>query len=170
MFVCWRIIITIGIYERHQAFSGEERHLKVTPGGITSDCEHTETMLSDKLSPLTQPFKSSPLLCFMIDHISAGGAAAYVPPADSDNQSGSKPSLISAAGIVWCFCFAIVSMLMSQASLKLTVIVWMSPLLSVLCVVPVLECFMISISLKQLVRMKSPTIMMSVQMSFCAIT
>lgn len=67
--------------------------------------------------------------------------------------------------------FAIVSMLMSQASLKLTVIVWMiPPPFSVLCVVSVLECFMISISLKQLVRMKSLTIMMSVQMSFCAIT
>lgn len=100
MFACCRIIITIGIYERHQAFSGEERHLKVTPGGMASDWQHGETMLSDKLSPLTQPFKSSPLLCFMIDRISAGGAGAYVPPADSDNQPGSKPSLISAAGTV----------------------------------------------------------------------
>lgn len=53
---CARIIITIGIYESHQAL-----HLKVTLEGITSECGHAETMLSDKLSPLTRPFKSSSL-------------------------------------------------------------------------------------------------------------
>lgn len=60
-FVCWWIIIVIGIYETHQASSQEELHLKVTLGCITSDCGHSETRLSDKLSPLTKPFKSSSL-------------------------------------------------------------------------------------------------------------
>lgn len=50
-----------GIYEAHQAFSLEELRLKVTLRHIASNCGHIETRLSDKLSPLTEPFKSSSL-------------------------------------------------------------------------------------------------------------
>lgn len=83
-----------------------------------------DTRLPDKLSPLTEPFKSSsPWPAFVIAHMIYHLfelRRSYAPPADSDSECGSKPPLVSAAAAARCFCFPSLSYRVHAAVLRAT--------------------------------------------------
>ena len=104
-FVCGWVLITIGIYETHQAFSQEDAAFEGDSG--IADTVKQGFQTSCLLSPSLLNHHHSSQLYDRSHDISPVRAAAYAPPppppppppaaADSDNESGSEPQPFDAS-------------------------------------------------------------------------